>query len=70
VAILYGSLWTPGLGPFLGRQDLAHTVAWIALLAASMTVLAWAWNQTKRRTPMLTHAVRFTIASALIWPLL
>ena len=70
VAILYGSLWTPGLARALGRQDLAHTVLWIAILTVSMGALAWVWNQTKRHPPTLTYALRFVIASALIWPLL
>jgi uncharacterized membrane protein len=70
VAILYGSLWTPGLARYLGRQDLAHTVLWIAILTVSMGALAWVWNQTKRHPPTLTYALRFVIASALLWPLL
>ena len=70
VAILYGSLWTPSLAHSLGRQDLAHTVAWITVLTLSMGALAWVWNQTKRHRPTLAYTFRFTVASALIWPLL
>ncbi|MEW5981226.1 MAG: heparan-alpha-glucosaminide N-acetyltransferase domain-containing protein [Acidobacteriota bacterium] len=70
VAALYGSLWAPGLGQVLGRQDLFHTVAWIGVLFVSMTFLAWVWNQTKRQRPLAIHVARAAIAVALIWPLI
>jgi surface polysaccharide O-acyltransferase-like enzyme len=70
VAALYGSLWAPGLGELLGRQGLLSTFAWIAALFASMAVLAWMWNWTKRHRPQLTWALRLAIAAGLIWPLL
>ena len=70
VAILYGSLWTPGLGRYLGRQDLVPTAAWVAAMMVSMGALAWLWNETKQHRPRLIHAARFAIACALIWPLL
>lgn len=70
VALLYGSLWAPGLAQALGRQGLAGTFAWIGVLFVSMTLLAWVWNHTKRTRPLLIHAARAAIAVALIWPLL
>lgn len=70
VAVLYGSLWAPGLGQALGRQGVAGTAAWILVLFTSMTVVAWIWNLAKRKRPMLVHAARFAIGVALVWPLL
>ncbi len=70
VGALYGSLWTPSLGRLLGRQDLPHTLLWIAALMASMIVLAWSWNHIKRHKPTVTQTIRFATAAALIGPLL
>ncbi|MFN8059209.1 MAG: heparan-alpha-glucosaminide N-acetyltransferase domain-containing protein [Vicinamibacterales bacterium] len=70
VVVLYGSVWTRGLGATLGRQDLGGTALWILVLLVSMTVLAFVWNWTKRLHPFVTNGIRLLIAYYMLRPLL
>jgi uncharacterized membrane protein len=62
VAILYGSLWNPGLRQLIGSTlGLPSTMAWIAAMLIVMVLLAWGWNWTKKNAPGRTLAVRAAI---------
>ena len=44
VALLYGSLWTVGLGPSLGPQPPALVLVWVIVMLVAMTL--WRWPGT------------------------
>ena len=56
VALLYGSLWTVGLGPRLGPQPPGVVLVWVVVMLAAMTALALVWNNIQRRHPTLAVA--------------
>ncbi|MCL4845470.1 MAG: DUF1624 domain-containing protein [Acidobacteria bacterium] len=70
VCILYGSLWNRSLLRYVSSQDPIGTLAWIVVLVAAMTALAWTWNACKRLTPRLALVVRLGTVSALVFPLI
>ncbi|MEZ5291251.1 MAG: heparan-alpha-glucosaminide N-acetyltransferase domain-containing protein [Vicinamibacterales bacterium] len=70
VALLYGSLWTVGLGPWLGPQPPAVVLFWALVMLASMTLLALVWNNIERLHPRLAVACRVVSVVALVAPLL
>ena len=70
VALLYGSLWTVGLGPRLGPQPPGVVLLSVALLLAAMTALFLVWNNIERLHPRLAVACRAVSVVALIAPFL
>ena len=55
LCILYGSVWNIGLRQWLGPTlDPWHTLLWIVLLIASMTLLAWSRSQIKPKAKIRT----------------
>ena len=68
VCILYGSIWNNGLiqaiGPHLG---LAATAGWMAVLIASMALMAWTWHECKRRSVHLSALIRVGVAVGLFY---
>jgi uncharacterized membrane protein len=69
VALLYGSLWTVGLGPLLGPQPPGVVLLWVVVMLAAMTTLALVWNNIERLHPRLAAACRAITVVALIAPL-
>ena len=65
VSLLYGSRWNSSLGRLLGPQDLTATLAWIAVLFAGSSVLAWTWYRAKADAPTVASLVRIGVISAL-----
>ena len=70
VALLYGSLWTVGLGPRLGPQAPGMVFLWVAVMLLAMTTLALVWNNIERLHPRLAVVCRFAALCALVYPLL
>jgi hypothetical protein len=70
VALLYGSLWTVGLGPHLGPQPPGVVLLWVLVMLAAMTALALGWNNVERLHPRLAAACRAVTVVALVSPLL
>ena len=68
IALLYGSLWTVGLGPRLGPQPPGMVFLWIVVILAAMTGLALVWNNVERLHPRLAAVCRATTVVALIVP--
>ena len=69
VALLYGSLWTVGLGPRLGPQPPSVVLLWVVVMLAGMTALALVWNNIERLHPRLAVVCRVTTLAALVYPL-
>jgi uncharacterized membrane protein len=70
VAVLYGSLWTVGLGPRLGPQPPGVVLLWVIVMLAAMTVLALVWNNIQRLHPRLAAVCRVATIALLVFPLL
>jgi uncharacterized membrane protein len=70
VSLLYGSLWTVGLGPKLGPQPPRVVLVWALVMMSAMTILALVWNDIERLHPRLAVACRITTIVALVFPLL
>lgn len=70
VSLLYGSLWTVGLGPKLGQQPPNVVLVWALVMMSAMTILALVWNNIERLHPRLAVACRVTTVVALVAPLL
>ena len=70
VALLYGSLWTIGLGPRLGPQAPGVVLVCVVLMLLAMTGLALVWNDIQRRHPRLAVACRLATLAVLVYPLL
>jgi uncharacterized membrane protein len=70
VALLYGSLWTTGLGPWLGPRPPLVVLGWALVMLASMTLLALVWNNVERLHPRLAVACRLASVVFLVYPLL
>lgn len=70
VALLYGSLWTTGIGPLMGPQPPRVVLLWVLIMLAAMTFLALVWNQIQRLHPRLAIACRVTTLAALVYPLI
>ena len=70
VALLYGSLWTVGLGPRLGPQPPGVVLLWVVVMLLAMTALALVWNNIERLHPRLAVVCRFATLGALVYPLL
>jgi uncharacterized membrane protein len=68
VALLYGSLWTVGLGPYLGPQPPRVVLVWAVVMILAMTLLALVWNNIERLHPRLAMACRLTAVVALVYP--
>ena len=68
VCILYGTIWNDGLvrviGPYYG---VAGVAAWIVVLAGSMSLLAWLWDECKQRGAYLAAVVRVAVVAALVY---
>ncbi len=72
ILVLYGSAWTPGLQHLLDvPYGFGRAAVWVALMLASMTVVAWGWNWAKRRHPRAALAVKAvvfaTFAISVVW---
>ena len=70
VSLLYGSLWTVGLGARLGPQPPSVVLVWVLVMLAAMTALALVWNNIERLHPRLAAVCRLTTVVALVYPLL
>ena len=70
VAILYGSLWTVGLGQRLGPQPPGVVLVWVAVMLVAMTILALVWNNIQRVHPSVAVACRIATLCALVYPLI
>ncbi len=68
VCILYGSIWNLGLVQIVGPHlDLIATGAWVGLLLASMSLVAWLWHECKVRSSGFSALVRATVAGVLLY---
>lgn len=70
IAVLYGSLWTVGLGTRLGPQPPGVVLTWIVVMLLAMTGLALVWNHLQRVHPRLAVACRLATLALLVYPLL
>ena len=70
VAMLYGSLWTVGLGQRLGPQPPGVVLVWVAVMLLAMTALALVWNRIQRVHPRVAVACRVATLCALVYPLI
>ncbi|MGE0039970.1 MAG: heparan-alpha-glucosaminide N-acetyltransferase domain-containing protein [Vicinamibacterales bacterium] len=70
IALLYGSLWGPGLRTLVGPVPGEFVLAWIVVMIGAMTALAWGWNRLQHEHPRLAVACRVATMTALIYPLL
>jgi len=70
VALLYGSLWTVGLGTRLGPQPPGVVLLWVVVMLAAMTALALVWNNIERLHPRLAVVCRVITLGALVFPLI
>jgi uncharacterized membrane protein len=70
VSLLYGSLWTVGLGARLGPQPPGIVLVWVVVMLGAMTALALVWNNIERLHPRLAVACRVSVLCALVYPLL
>jgi uncharacterized membrane protein len=70
VALLYGSLWTVGLGSRLGPQPPGVVLLWVVVMLAAMTALALVWNNIERLHPRLAVVCRVITLGALVYPLI
>ena len=70
VAILYGSLWTVGLGQRLGPQPPGVVLVWVVVMLVAMTTLALVWNNIQRVHPRVAVACRIATLCALVYPLI
>lgn len=68
VMLLYGSVWTVGLGQSLGpRYGPLAMVGWIAALLATVSAAALAWHECKRRTAPVALLVRASVFAAVLY---
>jgi hypothetical protein len=68
VALLYGSVWTVGLGQTLGpRFGPAATLGWVIALLVLMSAAAWTWHECKRRTAPVASLVRIGLVAAVLY---
>jgi hypothetical protein len=70
IALLFGSLWTVGLGPRFGPQPPGIVLFWALAMLVAMTFLALVWNRIQRVSPRLAVACRITTLALLVYPLL
>ena len=70
VALLYGSLWTVGIGSRVGPQPPSVVLVWIVVMLSAMTLLALVWNNVERLHPRLAVVCRTATLCALVYPLL
>jgi uncharacterized membrane protein len=71
ICILYGSLWNAGLRQRIGETlTIGPTLAWIALMLVSMTLLGLAWNWFKHTEPKRIYFVRAALAAAVVYSLM
>ncbi|MGE3275908.1 MAG: heparan-alpha-glucosaminide N-acetyltransferase domain-containing protein [Vicinamibacterales bacterium] len=70
IALLYGSLWGPGLRTLVGPVPGEIVFLWIVAMIAAMTALAWGWNRLQHEHPRVAMACRIATMTALVWPLL
>lgn len=70
VSLLYGSLWTTGLGTLLGPQPPRVVLLCALGMLIAMTLLALVWNRIERLHPNAAIACRLASVVALVYPLL
>ena len=70
MALLYGSLWTVGLGQRLGPQPPGVVLLWVLVMLAAMTALALVWNNIQRLHPRVAVVCRVVTLCALVAPLI
>jgi uncharacterized membrane protein len=68
VALLYGSLWTVGLGPRLGPQPPEVVLIWAIVMLTAMSYMALVWNLVQRLHPRAAVACRVITLAALVYP--
>jgi hypothetical protein len=67
ILVLYGSAWTPGLRHLLPLPfGPGPTIAWVAIMLVSMSLIGWAWNWTKRRHRWVAWIVKLTVLGLLV----
>ncbi|HVZ15669.1 MAG TPA: heparan-alpha-glucosaminide N-acetyltransferase domain-containing protein [Terriglobales bacterium] len=62
VDLLYGSVWNPGLRNYLGSSlSFANAYCFVIGMIASMALLAFYWNRSKKTYPTHSFAVRTAV---------
>jgi uncharacterized membrane protein len=62
VALLYGSIWNPGIKQFLGgTMGFAHAYIFVVILISAMLLMAYHWNRAKNSHPWPSYAFRTAI---------
>jgi uncharacterized membrane protein len=62
VAILYGSIWSPGIKQYIGgSMDFAHAYIVVLMMISAMLLMAYHWNRAKKSHPWPTFAFRTAI---------
>ena len=68
VAILYGSIWNPGVKQFLGgTMGFAHAYLVVIALVAAMLNLGLYWNRAKKEHPLPSMLLRAAVIGAAAW---
>ncbi len=68
VMLLYGSVWTVGLGQSLGpRFGPAATFGWVVALLLLVSLASWTWHECKRQTAVLAASVRVALVVAVLY---
>lgn len=62
VALLYGSVWNPGLKQFLGgTMGFAHAYIFVIVMIGAMLSMAYHWNRAKKSYPLPSYAFRTAV---------
>ncbi len=62
VALLYGSIWNPGLKQYVGgTMGFAHAYVYVIAMVGLMLTMAYNWNRAKKSHPMHTFAFRTAV---------
>lgn len=62
VALLYGSMWNPGVKQYMGgTMGFSHAYVFVLLMISSMMTMAYFWNRAKKGYPTPSYAFRTAI---------
>ena len=62
VAVLYGSIWNPGVKQFVGgTMGFAHAYIFVIALVSAMLLMAYHWNRAKKSHPWPSYAFRTAV---------
>ena len=59
VALLYGSMWNPGIRQYIGgTMGFAHAYVFVIMMITAMMLMAYRWNRAKKTHPVPSLAFR------------